>query len=162
MEKCSICERFSLDPSEGRPACRVCLVLDRIRGVSLRLDTSREVEVLSVLHECEAKLRDLKSGKALEGPLHLDAPAGHRWSDVVSVSSKETPKPAASSSDRPPDVPSHSVSSAKPGIPVRKRHKKNKGKKRKEYQDLRYKVQQGRRKYTDRLDWSSSSTSNVD
>ena len=153
MEKCRICERYSLDTREGKPACKVCLALDRVRGLSLRLDLKVEAETLSILHECEAKLRNLKSGGALEGPLLLDPPAGTRWTDVVNVSHQETPKPCAPASGSSRDLPSNSAAS---GLPVRKRKKKNKGKKREEYQDLRYKVRKGREGYTDRLDRSTS------
>ena len=140
--------------------------MDRIRGVCNRLPLESSVNILSILYSTEGQLRDLRhfSGELPKGAaVVLEPPQGESLSGILKgtseeQSSHEVPRgqgaqPSsgiASSSHREPGE-------AALGQKVRKK-KKNRGQKRKHWQDLKCKIVAGRNTDTvgGDLDWSSS------
>ena len=172
---CNICCKYSSDLriiGENRASCSICRSLDRIRGICLRLPTSSVVSTQSLLYETEARLRDLRhfqGALAVGESLRVEPPGPETLSGIL----KDTEPGVSQGSSRGSggSAPSHSVpdtsatdmgtasSSVGQGGKAKKRHKKNRGVKRKEWQHFRVGVSAGRHEASgvDDLDWSSES-----
>ena len=145
---CSICNKYSVELrviSADRASCSICRTLDRIRGICLRLPESSAVSTLSLLYDTEARLQDLRhfEGQLPEGSVVRLEPPGPQ--SLSSLLDKE-PKVSHETSSSGNPAASHSTTepaSAK-ASKVKKRHKKNRGTRRKEWQQLRCDIHSGR------------------
>ena len=165
---CDFCGRYSVDLRSvgNRSSCGICRAIDRIRGVCNRLPVEHAASTLSVLFETEGRLRDLRhfGGKLPEGtPLIVDPPGPESLSGILNPGGKpEAPhekpsghEPGSSSGAR---SSSHRVPAESGRDSKVKRKKKNRGKRRAEWQDLKCKIKSGQRNDTvgGDLDWSES------
>ena len=164
--KCSICGKFTCELrslGNDKLSCGVCRAIDRIRGVCNRLPVEASVNILSLLYSTEGQLRDLRHfGGALPlgSAVVLEPPEGESISSILRGpdESKASHVPTGQGVQRSSGVTSSSHrDTAEPASSnkVRKK-KKNRGQKRKEWQDIKSKISIGRNADTvgDDLDWS--------
>ena len=134
---------------EGLFSCGICRALDRICGVCWRLPRDCDQHRLAVLRETEGRLRDwigFNAPPPYEVPGYRPESRGGVVSSLLPAKPKPAPKPSAKAClERPsassrPEGRSRSPPSAVEEPARKKRHKQNRGSRRTEWQDVRWRV----------------------